>query len=76
MKNLVEVLKHKQHELETLQRQMDETQREIEALRMALRLCAENDSEAMLAESRPLKMAVAAEASISTQAAQGMRKFP
>ena len=54
MKNLVDVLKQKIRDMETLQQ-------EVESLQTALRLCAENDSEAALANTRRLKMAVGSE---------------
>jgi len=56
LKNLVDVLKQKISDMENLQQ-------EVEALQTALRLCAENDSEATLADTRPLKIAAGSEGS-------------
>jgi septal ring factor EnvC (AmiA/AmiB activator) len=60
MKNIVDVLKQKecesetvQHELQNMQRALERVQRDIDVLRSALEMCAENESEAagMLAAS-------------------------
>ena len=68
MKNLVDVLKQKTRELDTLQQ-------EVEALLVALRLCAENEAEAALVE-KPLKMAAGSEGSTSNLTPKSMRQFP
>jgi hypothetical protein len=69
MKNLIDVLKQKVHELERLQQ-------EVEALQTALRLCAENDSETQVVELRPLKMAAGAEADTPGFIPKSARQFP
>ena len=69
MKDLTEVLKQKLRELESLQV-------EVEALQIAMRLCAENDSEKALVDSRSLKMAAGSETSIPGLTPKSMRQFP
>ena len=66
MRDIGELLKKKERELESLQQ-------DIEALRTALRLCAENEAEAASAELRPSAIPVKTEAS---RAPQSMRQFP
>jgi prefoldin subunit 5 len=73
MKNIVEVLKQKERDLENLQREIETVQREMEALRTAMRLCAENDSELALIDSRPLRMPVRNDGAAPKQV---MQTFP
>ena len=66
MRNISDLLKKKERELESLQQ-------EVEALRIALRLCAENEAEAASADLRPPGIPVGPEAG---RAPQSMRQFP
>ena len=56
MKNLIDVLKQKereaenvQHEMEKMQRVLENIHREIDVLRSAVQMCAENEAEAAAA---------------------------
>jgi len=53
MKNIIDVLRQKerdseyvQHELENIQRIFEKVQRDIDVLRTAVQMCAENEAEA------------------------------
>lgn len=69
MKNLIDVLKQKEREIENLQR-------DIDVLKAALRLCAEDEAEVALGESHTLKMPLGADVATANRPAPAMRKFP
>lgn len=66
MRNINDLLKKKEQELESLQQ-------EVEALRIALRLCAENETEAAIADLRSLEIPVGR---VASRPPQSVRQFP